>query len=141
MQRKVAAAFVAVLTLGLASCGGGKDRLSASQFKQRANAICNETRGQATQLAGQAQGKIDRSSAKRLLAITDKGIGKLEALKPPKADEAKFAEMRRELQGERDFIASALKQSRPSPAAVRANAARGQRIGQTARELGLSGCV
>jgi hypothetical protein len=140
MQRKVAAALVAVLALGLASCGG-TSRLSAADFRKQANSVCSDTRAMLLALEQQASG-VPRSRGTPLLVATmNTGLEQLGRLHAPSELDGGFERLRKDLAAQRDFFAQAAHRTHPTAAARRANVVLTHRIGRTANELGLPGCV
>jgi hypothetical protein len=75
------------VTLALAAgCGDG--RLSHDEFVQRADAVCTAYRGSTQRLAHPKSYAEVLAYVKRTLPYYEAGLRKLEALQPPKDDEA-----------------------------------------------------
>jgi hypothetical protein len=93
MQRKVGAALVAALVLGLAGCGGGEP-LSRAELTQRANAICRaqSARLNALQQRLGREGKLASPAAvKAAVPIARERVQELAALKPAASVDARYA--------------------------------------------------
>jgi hypothetical protein len=84
---------VAVAVLALAGCGGsGGGRLSASEYRSEADAICAEANTKLTDLGSPSTPAELRELMKKARPTLERAIDDLEALKPPeslasKADE------------------------------------------------------
>jgi hypothetical protein len=140
MDRKGVGAAVAVLALGIASCGGSAP-LSRTAFTKRANAICkHRTAGiAAVRLRHRREMAAYMAAA---LPIASKSIDELAGLKPPPRLQAMY---RAFLTGERSQVETV----RRALAALRAGRRPGHgetvdalhRQARITRELGLEECV
>jgi hypothetical protein len=75
-----------VLVVFVAGCGGGGSRLSASEFRTKADAICGHYDAQIKRASAGINGsdpKVIASALDKVIPLVEEGEGKLRKLKPP----------------------------------------------------------
>jgi hypothetical protein len=141
--RRSALAAAGLTVLVAAGCGGG--RLSHGSFVERADAVCSAYRARTTPVATPRSYDAIVRWGRRTLPLYVAALRKLEALRPPKDDEAAvgswLAADRRVERAVRDLVAAAQKRDFPSvtEAASRAQLA-GSESRSRATSLGLRVC-
>ena len=140
MDRKGVGAAVAVLALGIASCGGSA-ALSRAELTKRANAICKHRTAKINAAQVRRKGSTTAFMA-AALPIASKSLDELAALKPPASLKSKYDQF---MTGERSQIGTV----RRALAALRAGRRPGpgesvgdlHRQAQVTRDLGLEACI
>lgn len=74
-------AAVAAVLVGCGG-GGGSDRLSADEFRQQANAVCDKYDAKITALAPSSGADV-ASSVEKVIPLIEQGLAELRALNPP----------------------------------------------------------
>ena len=107
-------ALLLVAVLGLAACGGGGGRLSASEYRSQADAICADANKKLSNLGSPSTPAELRSLLGKARPTLENAIDKLEALEPPESLESKADEWNSkndrllekydELSNERDLV-------------------------------------
>jgi hypothetical protein len=87
-----AALAVVPAALVLAACGGGGGRLSAGEYRSKADAICADANQKVKGLGNPSTPAELRSLLKKARPTFKNAIDKLEALQPPKELESKVDE-------------------------------------------------
>jgi hypothetical protein len=144
MHRSVAAALVAALALGVASCGGSEEPLTRAQLVRQIEVACRE--------GSKAGRRVKRSSEPRALLIDRLVTGQraaveeIDDLNPAESVKADFEAFKQQMHARADLFARA--GSHSGAALVRAmNAAEAEGIRITkqllaaANRLGVKGCV
>jgi|SRR5215212_930202 len=147
MHRKVAAALVAVLALGIASCGGSESELTRSQLANRIEKACRE--GQ--QVSAEQQRANGRSGGMTafvdsIVAGQQALVDKTKDLNAPEAAQANFDtfkdglqdrldQMQRVASSGRADLQRAIREIQPKVEAI------SRRLMVAARRLGVEGCV
>ena len=85
-------ALLAFAVLALAGCGGGGGRLSAGEYRSKADAICADANAKLKTIGNPSSPAELRSLLKKARPTLKNAIDKLEALEPPKDLEAKVDE-------------------------------------------------
>lgn len=104
MHRTVAAALVAALALGVASCGGSEEALTRAQLVRQIEVACNEGR--------KAASRVKRASEQRtlmvdrLLAGQRTAMDQIDDLKPAEGVKADFEEFKQQLHARSDLFSS-----------------------------------
>jgi hypothetical protein len=81
----------AVLAVALlAACGGGNDRLSEPEFRERANAICADFERQIDALSEPSSAEEVERFAAQASDLARRGVDELRALEPPAALEEDY---------------------------------------------------
>ena len=89
-QALLALAVLALAVLALAGCGGGGGgRLSASEYRSKADAICADANAKLKNIGNPSTPAELRSLLKKARPTLKNAIDKLEALEPPKELEPK----------------------------------------------------
>ena len=150
MHRKVAAAFVAALALGVASCGSSEPPLTRAQLVRRVEAACREAQ-QASQRQTRSSSGSSRSAnalafVEAVVAGQKVAIDRIEELDAP--DEAKdaFDTFKQSMQQRADLFdrvksAGATNLQRAMATAQREGEAVTRRLQQAVRDLGVEGCT
>lgn len=140
MHRKVAVALVALLALGLASCGGRKT-LSAKDFKTQVSNVCQRVAAQVGALESAATASNKVASLHRAAADMTAGLKQMEAIKAPAAMEVSYARLKAGWTARRD---AALELAKPHPhlsaASASAVSAHDNSVNAAAQSLGLRSC-
>jgi hypothetical protein len=89
-HRLTAASLAAALLVG---CGGGSDRLNASDYRARASRICDDSRRQTDALGRPRTTQQFKAFLGRGIRVTERNLARFEHLKPPE-----------DLQGKHDGI-------------------------------------
>jgi hypothetical protein len=79
-------AGICVLVVLVAGCGGGGGRLSASEFRSKADAICGRYDAQIKRASAGINGsdpKVIAAALDKVIPLVEEGEGKLRELKPP----------------------------------------------------------
>jgi len=85
-----AAFLVLVVALAVAGCGGGGgDRLSASEYRSKADGICADANAKLKNIGNPTSAADLRALMKKARPTLKGAIDKLEALKPPQSLQAK----------------------------------------------------
>jgi hypothetical protein len=95
-MRGAVAALVGVFVLVLAACGGGGDsgaRLSKAEFQSQANAICDKYQKQLDALKTPTSLDEIPDLVDQALAILNKEVEEIAALKPPEEMQTQFDAM------------------------------------------------
>jgi hypothetical protein len=71
------------LALLAAGCGGGDDRLSEEEFRERANAVCADYDRQVEKLGEPSSVDEVEDFAAKAADLTRRGVGELRELEPP----------------------------------------------------------
>ena len=97
-----------VLVLSVAGCGGGESQLTKAEFIRQGDAICRQAAAEQAELASQHKGEVVSGNFEAVTAVfvppMERELRKLEALKPPEADEG---EVRAILKGIRSGVQDA----------------------------------
>lgn len=147
MHRKVAAALVTVLAIGLASCGGSEPVLTRAQLTSKITVACREAQAQAQREMRANQ--TDRSGLAFVNAIlTDQHavMDKVKHLNPPAAAKSDFEAFKQGVQQRIDLVERIRSAGRGG---VRRAIAAAQRQGEVitrkvqaaTRNLGIEGCI
>ena len=80
MSRSV---VILALALVAAACGGGGDRLSEGEFRERANAVCADYEQQIDALSEPTSPEEVERFAARATQLARSGVGELRELEPP----------------------------------------------------------
>lgn len=150
MHRKVAAALVAVLGLGLgaAGCGSSSTPLTRAQLVRQIEAACRAGQREAQRQQTTRSGSRDGATQFLAAIVTSQRaiLAKVEGLDPPDASKADFEAFKQGMQQRADLMARV--QSAGSAGLQRAMAdvqAEGEaitrRLQQAAGGLGVRGCV
>jgi hypothetical protein len=147
MHRKVAAALVAALALGIASCGGSESELTRAQLVNQIEKACRE--GQ--RVSAEKQRAIGRSGGmtafvNSIVAGQEALIDRTEDLKAPDAAQANFDafkdglrerldQMQRVASADRADLQRAIREVQPRIEAI------SRRLTAAVRRLGVEGCV
>jgi len=146
MHRKVAAALVAALALGVASCGGSEETVTRAQLVRRIEQACRDG-----QLESEKQMRAAGRSAgtsgfiKAALAGQKTELDAIDDFKVPDAAKADFEDFKAGVQGRIDAIERAASADRAdiqrAMRSVQAEAeAAGRKIEAAVRNLGVEGC-
>jgi hypothetical protein len=146
MYRKVAAALVAVLALGIASCGGSEPELTRAQLVRRVQTACAEAR-----TVSERQGRNNRTGDQMgfiatIVAGQEVAVERIENLNAPAAAQDEFDTFKQGIQDRLDQLKRITSEDRADvPRAVRAVQpqieAIGRRMAAAARRLGIEGCT
>jgi predicted small lipoprotein YifL len=142
MEGKVIRALmVAMLALGLASCGGSGP-LSRADLVKQANAICKQRTADVAAMRKRVHTRDFATFVAAVLPVVDKDTSKLEALKPPQELKSAYttwtAGVRAQITHVRGSLA-ALRAHRRAPSGESPAAA--ERQAKLARQLGLTSCL
>jgi hypothetical protein len=149
MHRKVAAAFVAALALGVASCGSSEPPLTRAQLVSRVEAACR-----AGQQASQRQARTSSGSSRSANALAfveavvagqKVAIDRIEDLNAPDEVKDTFDSFKQSMQQRADLFdrvksAGAANLQRAMTTAQRDGEALSKRLQQAVRDLGVEGC-
>jgi outer membrane murein-binding lipoprotein Lpp len=140
------AALIAAAAIGTLLTACGSSRLSHADFVAKANAICSDYNAQVRRLRRPQSVSEIETYALRVLALYRAALERLEALRPPKADEATaIAWLARDRKVEADVerLAAAARTRRiPAVQAARDRAAAdNERSDRLANSLGLRECT
>jgi hypothetical protein len=148
MHRKVAAAIVAALALGIASCGGSETTtLSRAELVRRVELACREGQRESQKLARAARDSDGQSGFIDAVLTGQKMVrDRIDGYETSGAAKADFAAFKQSIQARIDAIQRIADADRADqPRAIRAlqpqmeaAARRGQ---DAARSLGLEGCI
>jgi hypothetical protein len=95
MQRTGVTAIVAVLALGLASCGGsGGATDAATQFRAQATAVCRQMGAQVQAIARRVTRTNERRSLIRVSTVIGEGVQQLDELTPPTELTSQYKQLR-----------------------------------------------
>jgi len=142
MYRKVAAALVAVLALGIASCGGSEPQLTRAQLVRRVETACAEARRVTERRTGSEQGAY----VKAIVAGQEVMVERIKDLNPPSAAHDRFETIKQGMQDRLDqlkTIASASRADfqRTMRAAQPKVEAASRRLSAAVGSLGIEGCT
>lgn len=149
MHRTVAAALVAALALGIASCGGGEAALTRAQLVKKIELACREAQRQSQRRIRAITGSSNRSREAFITAVVDgqrAQLDRIEDLHPSDAVKADYVAFKDGLKQRLDLF-SRLKSvgganlQRALELASRASDALTTRVQEAARRLGVTGCV
>lgn len=146
MHRKVAAALVAALALGVASCGGSEETLTRAQLVSRIEQACKD--GQAeSQRQMRASGRSAGTSGfiEAALAGQKTELEAIDDFKVPDAAKADYENFKAGVQARVDAIERAASADRAdiqrAMRSVQAEAeAAGRKVEAAVRNLGIDGC-
>lgn len=149
MHRTVAAALVAVLALGIASCGGGEAALTRAQLVRKIELACREAQRQSQRRINAITGSSNRSREAFITAIVDgqrAQLERVEDLHPSDAVRAQFETFKTGLKQRLDAFAqlesvNGANLQRAIEAASRATEAITSRVQEAAARLGVKTCV
>jgi hypothetical protein len=147
MHRKVAAALVAALALGVASCGGSEESLTRAQLVSRIEQACRDGQREAQRqmrAAGRAGGAATFLTA--VLAGQKSELDAIDNFKVPDAAKADYEAFKDGVQARVDAIERAASADRAdvqrAMRSVQAEAeAAARKIETSARSLGIEGCT
>jgi len=147
MHRKVAAVIVAVLALGLASCGGSEPVLTRAQLASKISVACRQALAQA-QREMRANAR-DRSGATFVNAILDDQqavMARIKHLNPPAAAKADFDAFKQGVQQRIDIVERVKGAGRAGIQRAIASIQRQgevvtRRVQAAARRLRVQGCI
>jgi hypothetical protein len=147
MHRKVAAALVAVLALGIASCGGSEQTtLTRAELVRRVELACREGQLEGQRQTRASRGANDRSTfIEAVLASQRTIMDKVDDFTASGAAKTDFDTFKAGLQTRLDGIERIASADRADQQRmIRAEQARleaaGRRIQEAARDLGIEGC-
>jgi len=147
MYRKVAAALVAALALGIASCGGSEPELTQAQLVKRVEAACRA--GQEVSSRQQRpRGRTDAITAflDAIVAGQEAALDRLGDLNAPNAVDDDFDTFKQGLQDRVDLVKRVAATDRAQVEAAMRDIqpqvdAATRRIATAARGIGIRGCV
>jgi hypothetical protein len=102
MHRKVAAALLAALALGVASCGGSEAQLTRAQLLRRIDVACRH--GQATSQKEMRGGRGAKDFVSAIVAGQHTVMDELGDLNPPDAAKGTFDAFKQSLQDRLDLF-------------------------------------
>lgn len=146
MFRKVAAALVAALALGVASCGGGEETLTRAELVRKIEVACREGQKQAEATARARRGAREAASGliAAVLANQQSVEKSIEDLDPPDAAKDDFDAFKQGVQERVDTLRSISTSDNARDAIQRVQStfeAITRRVQQAARSLQIDGCV
>ncbi|MBS1871561.1 MAG: hypothetical protein JSS99_18085 [Actinobacteria bacterium] len=147
MYRKVAAALVAVLALGLASCGGSEPELTRAQLVRKVELACREAQAIAAREA-RAKGRAGENGAfiAGLLGGQKAVLDRIHNLNAPNSIQSEFDALKQGMQDRIDAVERVASASRADMQrmirAVQPQAeAAARRMEAASNSLGIRGCV
>jgi hypothetical protein len=149
MHRKVAAALLAALALGIAGCGGSEETLSRAQLTSRIQAACRQAqRAQEARMRRSARGSGTAAFIDAVVAGQKVAVERIDELHPTDAVQSQFDAFKQGMQDRVDLferVASVDGSDAAVKRAVAAISAAGdainRRLSTAARRLGVEGCV
>jgi len=148
MYRKVAAALVAVLALGLASCGGSEPELTRAQLVRKVELACREAQTIAEREARTQRARKGENMAfvAGLLAGQKAVLDRIHNLNAPNSIQSEFDSLKQAMQDRIDAVERVASASRADVQrmikAVQPQAeAAARRMEAVSNSLGIRGCV
>ena len=143
MHRTVAGVAIAVLALGMASCGGGSKTLTKADFAKQVNAVCGETQKQMNAALNSRQRAGLIAKLPQLAAYESAQAKKLEAIASPPELKDQYARFKASVVARHERLVqyAAIFRARRSTTALEARAKReSEAARRVARQLGLRSC-
>jgi uncharacterized cupredoxin-like copper-binding protein len=136
---------LALAGTALAGCGGGGDRLSASEFRTRANAVCTEGNDDLDALVEDLPDEPEAEDVQQLVEdivpIADRMIEDLRELEPPEDLEARYDEALESAEAARDRLDEASESPEASMELFESESDPFEESNQKFDEVGLSACA
>ena len=135
------------LTLGLAACGGGDDRLSKEDYQEQGNAICSKYE---RQIDAVPEPRDNPESVvayvDKVVPLAEKQVAEMRDLKPPENDQDAHDEMLREAErvvtaARRLGTAAENKDQAAAQRALSDGESASENADAIAKDLGLDACV
>lgn len=148
MHRKVAAALVAVLALGIASCGSSEKTLTRAQLVSRIELACRQGQQAMTKAGRQARGAAGEPGrfVAGVLAGQRVVLERIEGITTSGSAKSEFDALKQGMKQRLALIERVQKAGRANfQSAIRAAQAEAQAVTRTAQQaetaLGVTGCV
>lgn len=144
MHRKVAAALVAALALGVASCGGSEEPLTRAQLVRQLETACRQAQERAAEAGRGARGETDFFAA--VLAGQRELVERVDGLEPPDEAANDLETLKSGLAERTDVLAEVAEAGRAEQQRMMADASRRMEtvtrdIDGALRGLGVEGCT
>jgi len=147
MHRKVAAALVAALALGLASCGGSEPVLTRAQLTSKMSVACRHALAQAQrEMRANARDRSQMVFVEAILLDQHAVMDRIKNLNPPAAAKADFEAYKQAVQQRIDLVERIKGTGRAGvqraiSSIQRQGEAITRRAQAAARRLGVEGCI
>jgi hypothetical protein len=140
------AVVAAAASLAGAGCGGGEERLSTAEFRERVNGICTKYDKQVDAVGAPSSVEEIPAYVAKVLPIVEREVEEMKAVEPPEEDQETFDAMideaEKALEAGRDLSDAAEENDEAAiEQALNEGNAASDRADEHARELDLTDCV